>query len=291
MNDQLRPVLIRMLEGRVGSTLVMQLLGTSPEVAFDRTYPYENSYLTYFTRLTGQISAGRRDSDDMADLVYGDGTRVGPLPFEPARLDRPALAGDALRGVWSAFSRAVDALGGSPRLYAEKYWGDVQAVIDAGLDPVVIDLVRDPRDVVASVRGFNAKTGRPRFGRAQAADDRDHLRRLVLGMGFRMVEFAQPLAATRMTLRYEDLIGDLPAQAAALASQLGVTLDAASVRAAVPSMAGHMTSRTPESSVARWSRDLAPEEIAMIERRLSRHMETFGYLASSSVRDGPAELP
>ena len=33
--------------GRDGTTLAMQLLGTAAEIAFDRTYPYEQRYFSY----------------------------------------------------------------------------------------------------------------------------------------------------------------------------------------------------------------------------------------------------
>ena len=46
MTRMLEPILIRPLWGRSGTTLLMALLGTSPEVAFVREYPYENNELT-----------------------------------------------------------------------------------------------------------------------------------------------------------------------------------------------------------------------------------------------------
>ena len=48
--DSLNPLLILDLGGRSGSTLLMQLLGTSPQIAFDRVYPSEVRYLTYLLR-------------------------------------------------------------------------------------------------------------------------------------------------------------------------------------------------------------------------------------------------
>lgn len=287
----LRPVLVRMLEGRVGSTLLMRLLGTAPEVAFDRVYPYEHSYLTYLVRLTGQLAGTPPERDGMLDLLYGSASGVGPLPFPaPDGLDAAELAADALRGAWRGFSGSSHH---DPRvrLYAEKYWGDPAAVVAAGLEPVLIDLVRDPRDVVASIRAFNAKTGRQRFGRAEASDDAEHLRRLVLGMRLRFAEFSAPAPVERIELRYEELVGDLPAQSEWLSRLLGIELDASLARSEAPEMTGHATSSTPEESIGRWRRDLAPEEVAIIERRLGGHMDRLGYArsdAGESALAGPA---
>ena len=280
-----RPILVRLLEGRVGSTLVMQLLGTSADVQFDRVYPFENSYLTYFTRLVGRISAARAPDATMVEFLYGDATRVGPLPFAPEHLSRDALARDSLRGVWHAFSNGVRATtGGGVSWYAEKYWGDVSPVIAAGLDPVVIDLVRDPRDIVASIRAFNAKTGRELFGRARARDDRAHLRRMVAGMSFRLQEFAAPLPVGHLVIRYEDLVSDLPGQASRLEDALGVRLDVAALTPGGDEMDRHMTSPSPESSVGRWTRDLPSEDVEAIERALGDAMTALGYFLSSAQR-------
>ncbi len=289
----LRPVLVRMLEGRVGSTLLMRLLGTAREVTFDRVYPYEHSYLTYLVRLTGQLAGTPPERDGMLDLLYGSGPGVGPLPFPPPEgLDTAELAAHALRGAWRGFSGSSHH-DPHARYYAEKYWGDPASVTAAGLEPVLIDLVRDPRDVIASIRAFNAKTGRQRFGRAESADDGEHLRRLVLGMRLRFAEFAAPApdAVERIELRYEELVGDLPAQAERLSTLLGVELDAALARSKAPEMAGHATSPTPEGSIGRWRQDLAPEEVATIERRLGGHMDRLGYArseAGGTVPAGPA---
>ena len=66
----LTPVLVRMLEGRVGSTAMMELLASSPEVALDRTYPFHNSYLTYFVHLAGLVSGQQPTEEGIVCLLY-----------------------------------------------------------------------------------------------------------------------------------------------------------------------------------------------------------------------------
>jgi hypothetical protein len=281
VGDQgLRPILLRMLEGRVGSTLVMQLLGTSPAVAFDRVYPFEHSYLTYLTRLAGQIGAPLDAGMDMADVVYGDGHRVGRLPFDPQVVDRTELARAGLAGLWAAFSATVVATAPAARFYAEKFWGEVGPVADAGLDPIVIDLVRDPRDVIVSIRAFNDKTGVARFGRSNARDDEQHLRRLATGMRLRLAEFARPVAGEHLMLRYEDLVADLPGQARRLEEALGVAFEPETVQQVRDGMAFHMTSESPEASVGRWAGTLTAGEARVIEGALGSRMAELGYAPS-----------
>jgi len=292
----MRPVLVRMLEGRVGSTLVMQLLATSDAVALDRVYPFEHSYLTYLTRLVGQIDAARSQGADLTALLYGGGAGVGPLPFDAGIVDPAELARRALGAVWTAFADAVQLrselnAAAPPALYAEKFWGDVGPLVAAGLRPIVVDLVRDPRDVVASIRAFNVKTGRAGFGRAAVEDDDQHLRRLVVGMALRLGEFAAaPVAAdAHIRVRYEDLVTDLEAEAARLGALLGTGFDAGAVLAAAPSLAGHMTSSTVPGSIGRWTRDLPVQDVALIERRLGRQMTELGYSLSAGERGQGAQ--
>src|SRR5512146_636637 len=46
----LKPILLSG-GGRTGSTQIMSSLGSDPRVAFDREFPYESRYLTYFAKL------------------------------------------------------------------------------------------------------------------------------------------------------------------------------------------------------------------------------------------------
>lgn len=285
----MRPILIRMLDGRVGSTLVMQVLGTNPNVVFDRIYPFENSYLTYLSRLTGNIALPSQGADEMTRLLYGGDNLVGPLPFPSEGLDMEMVARESLRGVWEVFSSAVSIAKGEARsFYAEKYWGDVTPVIAAGLNPIVIDLVRDPRDVMASIRAFNAKTGRESFGRSAATSDREHLRHVVAGMLLRLREFEEPLSVVHLTVRYEDLVSQPLVQVARMEDKIGLRFDLDMVTAAAPSMAHHMTSSSSDSSVGRWRLDLAAAEVQLIERRLGAQMRGLGYSLSTESETSTA---
>src|SRR5262245_777249 len=44
--------------GRSGTTALMALLASDPRIAFDRIYPFENRYLTYYAKFAAL--AGRR---------------------------------------------------------------------------------------------------------------------------------------------------------------------------------------------------------------------------------------
>ncbi|HET9198530.1 MAG TPA: hypothetical protein VFN92_09800, partial [Solirubrobacterales bacterium] len=85
-SEALTPLLVDG-SGRDGTTLVMQLFGTAAEIAFDRTYPYEQryfSYLLYWSRLPTLEGwdESRWNLDHLAHAeVLQETPVVGPLPW------------------------------------------------------------------------------------------------------------------------------------------------------------------------------------------------------------------
>ena len=276
----LTPVLVRMLEGRVGSTAMMQLLASSPEVALDRAYPFHNSYLTYFVHLTGLVSGQQPTDQGIVELVYQGDRRLGPLPFQAGIVDAQEMASRSLSAIWATFSQQVlERSDTTERFYAEKYWGSLEPLLAAGLRPIVIELVRDPRDVIPSIRAYNHRYSDRFFGRPLASDDFHHLKHLVVGMALRFNEFKATLPVPTLKVRYEDFVTDPEAYASKLEDLLGTTLDPGALVADKAVLDQHMTSATVRQSIGRWQGDLSPEEVSFIETRLGANMREFGYLS------------
>ncbi len=274
----LTPILVRMLEGRVGSTAMLQLLGTSSVVAFDRVYPFQNGYLTYFVRLTNQISRQNPTGQELVEFIYRSDVNIEPLPFQAGVIDPVDMARRSLSAIWQEFSSSVIERSAGVRYYAEKYWGSIDRVIDAGIHPIIIDLVRDPRDIIASMRSFNERHSNRLFGRPLADDDWQHLQKTVLGMAQRFNEFALPVPVRRLRVRYEDFVTDMASQAAKIGALLEVDLNVGAVTTDSPVLEGHMTAESVEASIGRWRGDLAPSEVSFIERRLGASMRELGYV-------------
>ena len=76
------PLLVRSF-GRTGTTLVMQLLGTSPNVLFAREYPFETRLLAYAVRLAEVVGAPTQNDDSWNEhtIMCADPRRVGPIPY------------------------------------------------------------------------------------------------------------------------------------------------------------------------------------------------------------------
>lgn len=265
MNKQLHAVLVSG-GGRSGTTLLMQILGSSPKVAFDRTGPLENRYLTFLVRsaLLARPVDTLPDGWGQTAMVDRNALLVGPIPFRGEIADRGRpLWKDLLESSWRVFGRRARRVWPGATHYAEKtpVWlpGRIEGVIPfTELLPV-----RDPRDVLASVASFVDDRGRGLFGMQLGEDLATFAPRFVTTQKKRLeAVLAAEREGSATVVRYERLIRDLDGEVARLATLLDLDLDAAAVRAAVPSYRHHMTSGGDESSIGRWRRDLSPAVLA-----------------------------
>ena len=280
MSDLLTPVLVAGY-GRSGTTALMALLGTDPRVALDRSYPFENRYLTYLAKFA--LLAGRSGASpylDPVQLCEYDDDCYGPVPWPtlPTEGTDPPLQlppAEWLGGMWHTFSAAIKRRSPAATHYAEKVPAWVPAVVRAVLPCRTIHLVRDPRDVFLSAREF-ARTGNAAgFG---TDGDMDRARHTAHGL----VLFAENERSDRgrqdaVRVRYEDWV-ERPAEVAkTLATLTGLKLspDAAAVSR---HLAMHKTSADAEASVGRWQREELPDKVrACLESHLLGPMTDYGY--------------
>jgi hypothetical protein len=279
--DALPVVALRLLDGRVGSTLLMQLLATSDEVVLERSYPEgERRYLSYCLRVTGWVATpwDPQVHPGVTELLFGPPDLGGPIPFTPTLLDVGRLGGSMLNALWVTVSDELRRSTPSARYYAEKLVGDDQLLMEAGIPLRILDVVRDPRDVWCSVRAFSK--GEAGFGRRDGESDAQFLETMV-ARHFRRLRTmaATPPDVDRVLVRYEDLVEDLPRIASNLGSWLGLRLDAERVIAARESYRHHMTSGTTAESVGRWRRELRADWSHRLWEVLGPELEPLGYTA------------
>ena len=234
-------LLLRLLHGRVGSTLLMQLLASSPDVVCDGIPPCERRVFAYL--------AGRAEGPELA--------RLWRLFSETARRDRRP---------------------GTPRYYAEKMQGEFRPLIDAGIPFRVIDVVRDPRDIYVSARAFAGRLGRDSFGLRIAEPERVNIPLFLCDIAARLEPIGTPVEGVEPILvRYEDMVEDLQGLAAVLSQSLGVTLDAGSVLARADAQRAHMTAASVSASSGRWRRELTPSTANLLTHMLAEPLRRLGY--------------
>ena len=91
---QVPVIALRLMEGRTGSTLLMQLLATSPEIVFDDRYPSEYRFLSYFRRLAELATApfDEQRHRGVTAFFFSDVVEFGPVPFHSDVIDTRATS-------------------------------------------------------------------------------------------------------------------------------------------------------------------------------------------------------
>lgn len=276
---ELMPVVgLRPLEGRVGSTLLMNLLASAPEVVCDRQHPTgEYRYLSYCVRVATWMGTPWDPNRDVGvtEMLFAPSDRGGPLPWHAESLSVEVLGRRALRALWGACSAGFRDHTPNARWYAEKLACPIDPIVAAGIPLREIDVVRDPRDVVASMIAFGERSGPWGFGRVPGQREEEWIASLVETFARRIDMMLAPATVPRLLLRYEDVAPDLHRAAEVVGSMLGVRLDADLVLR--ERLDDHVTSASVDASIGRWRRDLPAEVADTIWTPLASRLEALGY--------------
>ncbi len=270
--------------GRTGSTLLMQLLGSSDRVFFERVYPFEHRYLTYvhnMSRVAGSPVVDEKVWNN--DIMFqGKSNTVGALPYGLIRsLDRKSLQQQTFVALWQAFSeniRRKTGLVSGPGWYAEKAPSEVATMAVDHLNAKSIYLLRDPRDEMISIKSFNDKRGFNSFGWQDTDTDAVYAARLCENRRKFMQRLIDSATTPReIHVRYEDLILDGKKEAARLSRWLGTPLNIKAAMKDKSVINRHMTSRNPQSSVARWKTEMSDDIQEIFRNKLGSELQNLGY--------------
>ncbi len=296
--EWLTPILVDYFT-RDGSTLMMQLLGSSPQIAVEMSFPFERKYFAYLWRWSQLLDREDWPEEQWGPQGLGSLTQVrthpllGPPPWQPRPLIRslpgePSMAERCFELAWREFSRraarerrsdlgaaAPDA--GPVRYFAEKHLNTWKVPL-AQLPPVkLIVLLRDPRDSWVSINAFNDARGGGGLGRDRAGSREQHLENVIRRQRERLRWIAELQEGGEVPIvRYQDLVLDLPGTADRIGSWLGVELDAEATAGDTAFRSKHMTAATPEQSVGRWRDDLEPEVADRFSSELAPELRAVG---------------
>lgn len=222
------PILLRPVSGRSGTTFLMSLLATSPDIGFVRRHPYEVREITKMAR-RGPISSRK----------------------------------------WRRFSRRWS----DRRYYAEKA-GHLDLDTLPNTPVRILNLVRDPRDVWASILDFDRKRGYYGFGR-QHGQSRENFRRTFVDRVKHRANRMQLETSMHdaVTVKYEELVTDPHRAARPLSEWLGVDL----IPEDVEEHPGHRTSPTTYESIGRWKSDVPEDEAHALTKDLTTALHHFNY--------------
>ena len=287
--------------GRTGSTLLMTLLSLHHAIGAFNPVAYDSRPFAY--ELDAAIAAASPGSRLrlLDSTAQGEAWWLGrePVPVEALhRLDdetREMLLGapverllrDAVaRAAGFARELTADEERGEPRYVAEKCWpGHVPRLLsELCADGRELFLVRDFRDVLASMLAFNAKRGYAAFGREHVEDDAQFVARLAGDV--------EALAASwrerqdrALLVRYEELIEDPAATLTRVLEHLELDGTPALVGAIVEradallesTRLQHRTVQEVSASSGRWRTDLPPALREAAEQAFAQPLRELGY--------------
>lgn len=273
----LQPLLVSSL-GRSGSTLLLGMLAAHPAIVVHRVPPYETRTSTYWLHAFQVLSrpADHAHAGDLATFI-NDAHFVGQNPFDMGNRNEP----DSVRTWYSrtqvervaafcrasidSFYRTIAEANGqqNPVYFAEKRLTNVLSHPLGDLHPRgrEIFLVRDFRDVVASIFAFNAQRGFQAFGRQHFGSDEEYIRRLAV-WARQLHEAWKRRTHESLLVRYEDLTLAPREALAAVLEYLDFEPSGSVIDTIIryvqtaPEPPGHKTSIDAEHSIGRWRADL-----------------------------------
>lgn len=285
--------------GRSGSTLLMTLLSAHPQIVAFEPATFDSRPFAYeLDAAIGMASPASRmrllDSGTQGEAWWLGRRTIAPE--ELTRVDEPLrelLLGAPVEPLLHAAVERAAAFAGElgttlerpdARYAAEKCGPGYlpQLVGELCADGRELFLVRDFRDVLASMLAFNAKRGYAAFGREHVDSDEQFVRW--------QANIANSLAAgwrqrrdSALLVRYEDLVADVPAGLARILDYL--ELDAA------PALIGgivdraqarldriqHRTTPNVSASSGRWQTDLPPALKELANEAFADPLQELGY--------------
>lgn len=278
------PVMIRTF-GRTGSTLLMQVLGTSDRMCFERHYPFEQRYLTYVHNMARMISLPHRSDENWNNdtMFMGKSQRIGPLPYSIIEaFDKKELSESCFKALWKEFSHSMRKQhgieDGERAFYAEKVPNYVADTANSHLNAINIFLLRDPRDEMVSIKHFNQKRGFNSFGWQESDSDLSFATKMCKthhAFLRNLVSFkANP---RRAYVRYEDLIRQGDEEVARLSEWLGTEMSMARANSDKKVRKVHMTSSSSTESVERWKSELSNDVLDVFSKELGTELSSLGY--------------
>ena len=299
VESALSPVLVTTI-GRTGSSWLVWLLGRHPELVAYRAFEYEPRIINYcmsaMTALTEPASYLQLVRGDIygPNWWLGQDHRYAHVAHDPGFED--VLGSQHVETVVRYFGSRIGALydeiaeregKGGARYFVEKLLPVSRApdlVRELYPDTRELFLVRDPRDLLASVLAYNRKQGFPSFGREQVDTDEEYVRGpLSRDLGELLKAWNRRAADARL-VRYEDLVRrpartlsgiceylDVDGSLAELVLQDAVTSQKEGARTR------HPTAPSPEASIGRWKTSLDPGLRTVAAEALEPFLEPLGY--------------
>jgi sulfotransferase family protein len=298
----LQPIILTTI-GRTGGTWATHLLDQHPAIMCHAPFANEVRTAVYWTEIFATLSGPQSFLQSIRAEVIEPEWWLGHKRVSPASLNlREAHSLEQ----WMASDR-IEELAGvvADRIeifykwiarhdrrfeathFVEKCWPSAASqdiLFDIYPGAREIFLVRDFRDVLASIVAYNQKRGYDLFNRDEFSDEAEFVSRL-RSDAEAMQEAYVARKDQALLLRYEDLISDERGTVTRILDYLGVDSGEATVEgmlqtaseARLNGQEAHRTSATAAESIGRWTRDLDPSFQIACDTAFEEVHAVFGY--------------
>jgi hypothetical protein len=300
----LQPLMVTSLS-RLDSTLAIELLATHPQVAAYRPSECEPRVATYWMDVLQALSEpasyhsqirppGAIGSDTW--WLATDGPVPHPLEEEPIE---HWMGGGGVEALAATCQARIDAvyseIAAQQHLdavyFAEKFVPPTGSSLMTELYPAAreVIVVRDLRDVVASILTDTGEKRVQAFSRGPAESEDEFIRRLK-GPVLRLARYWQQRSGGAYLVRQEDLILQPAETLEGILRYLGLDAEPATVDAMLKTLeekvAETAPTADPRASIGRWRRDLSRPLQESCDEALGFALREFGY----TVRDEAEEM-
>jgi Sulfotransferase family len=307
----LAPLIVSTL-GRSGSTFLMQLLASHPQVVAFRRFPYESAPAKYWLHMVRVVAEPANFVESArAETFHRDPWWIGNNPYHDDRVfEQPILEDWFARNHverLAAFSqRTIDdwyltlartQLQDAPVYFAEKHvWPNYLPAFASELYPnsKEVFLVRDFRDMAQSIIAFDAKRGFAGFGRPAGISDEDYLRDGLRQMALDLRDSWLARGKRGHLVRYEDLILDPRRTVTGMLEYLELDASPDTVQELlsvgseevlrlpgaayeVSEIRAHRTIPDPKATIGRWRADADNEFRELSDELFREALDVFGY--------------
>jgi hypothetical protein len=256
--------------GRSGTTFLMRLFASHPQIIAHEDYPLEFRPALFSLYPNHPIikntASGHLRFDDDEVLLYGPLRKTGAITY------------DHVRKIYDSIATTY---GKKPAYFVEKSpialdLNDIRSHFPSAR---FIVLLRDPRDVILSVRAFDRRRGFHGF--TEQSGDTDEQVVLKYKEGY---ELLSKLATTNGidVVRYEDIALSAERAMSAVFSSLCIESDptvinACMIRAASMEDGRHRTTESLRASVERWRMEMPGHMKALFERHFASILSRLHY--------------
>lgn len=301
-SPNLQPVMVTAL-GRSGTTRLMQLLGRHPVITGYDQYPYELRIAQYWMQAMHVMTAPASGHpqyhvDNFANRPFFG--FVGPNPYYGggqssdglvSKWHRKHMCPDIERLCMGSIENfykkmALRQLKFKPRFFAEKFHPNFMPYLfrECYTEAREIFIVRDFRDMLASILAFNRKRGTCEFGRSKTSSDQEFIRTLANGPLRQLSQAWRSRGQQALLVKYEDLVLEPRQTLQSVFRHIDVSsrdhlLDKAlsERNSEAGNFEKHTTSSSAESSVRKWEKALEPELQELCAHHFRDALDLFGY--------------